>query len=292
MPPAALLCRPRLASPLRCVTECASLCCAVLRCAVLWLCCAALCGCGCAQASSDSELKQWVNDLKQVIAGARPCETDEKHIPNPDAAPAQASKSPTSASASAASSKPTAAAAAASATAASAATIVFGLQLGATFAVKSEEWKAAAADVTKRSAPLGSAAQSVVQSVWEGEESGVVVDVGSHTARAGWSGDELPRVVLPSLVARPKPQESDELGLGVALPLPPSPSSAAGAGAKQWWAGGEALGRAGVTVKSPLERGVVTNWVRLPTDERAGELSNRLDTSLCSALLWCFDHVT
>merc|ERR1712142_1169543 len=76
------------------------------------------------------------------------------------------------------------------------------------------------------------------------EQASVVVDNGTGQMKAGFSGDDAPKCVFPSVVGRPRHE-------GVMV----------GMGGKEALVGDEAQAKRGIcTMKYPIDHGVVTNW--------------------------------
>jgi len=76
------------------------------------------------------------------------------------------------------------------------------------------------------------------------EQQSIVCDNGSGMVKAGFSGDDAPRSVFPSIIGRPR----NEMAMQ-------------GSAKKEYFIGDDAQARRGIcTIRYPIEHGVVTNW--------------------------------
>ena len=76
------------------------------------------------------------------------------------------------------------------------------------------------------------------------ESAAIVCDNGSGMVKAGFSGDDAPRCVFPSIIGRPKTKQT-----------------MMGTAHKEFFIGDDAQARRGIlTIRYPIEHGVVNNW--------------------------------
>jgi actin, other eukaryote len=76
------------------------------------------------------------------------------------------------------------------------------------------------------------------------EQAPIVCDNGSGMVKAGFSGDDAPRAVFPSIVGRPKTEQA-----------------MLGAAKKDHFVGDDAQAKRGIlSIRYPIEHGIVTNW--------------------------------
>merc|ERR1711942_471826 len=102
------------------------------------------------------------------------------------------------------------------------------------------------------------------------ESAALVVDNGSGMCKAGFAGDDAPRVVFPSVVGRPK-----------------YPGVMVGMGNKDAYVGDEAQSKRGIlSLVYPIEHGIITNW-----DDREKVTQISFEVFNCPAMYVCIQAV-
>ena len=90
----------------------------------------------------------------------------------------------------------------------------------------------------------GSCTLYLERGMGEKERTSLVIDNGSGLTKAGFSGDDVPRAIFPSIVARPKVQ-----------------STMVGSANKSYHVGKETQSKRGIlNLKYPIMHGIVTSW--------------------------------
>ena len=79
----------------------------------------------------------------------------------------------------------------------------------------------------------------------DGEFPAIIVDNGSCNCKAGFAGDDVPRVIFPSVIGRPKQGTTE----------------GAHVESKDFYVGHDAMDRRSVMdFRYPIENGIITNW--------------------------------